>query len=140
MESELEIEYVIGEPSRLFVKASNGYFSGYTESYININLLVSLVNELVDFPKTLKPEVAFLSSPSDAKNSDLSLRFYCRDNIGHTSVMVGIRDSTNISSPIEQATFELQFEAVALDSFIQSAKNISSRNRGKLKLHGVKSA
>ena len=140
MESELEIEYVIDEPTKIFVKASNGYFSGYTEDYINAKWLVSLADELVGFPKNLESEVNFYSSPTDPENSILSLHFYCHDNKGHTSAKVRIRGTKNNKLSSELAAFEMQFEVSALDRFVQNILSIPLRGTGKLKLTGIKNA
>ena len=50
---ELEIEFYSGEPSKLYIKASNGYFSGCTETYINENWLSKMASELKAFPKNI---------------------------------------------------------------------------------------
>jgi len=140
MESILEIEYIVGEPTKIFVKASNGYFSGYTEDYINIKWLIALANELNGFPKSLDSEVSFMSSPSGTEDSSLTLKFYCRNNKGHTSVLIGIRGETKQGMPMAYSTFELQYEVAALDSFIKSLESASSKGQGVARLLGVKNA
>jgi hypothetical protein len=140
MESALEIEYVIDEPTKILVTASNGYFSGYTEDYINKNWLVSLANDLRGFPTSLESKVDFYSKLTDPENSSLSLHFYCRDNKGHTSMKVCIRGTQNYKPSSEFASFELQFEASALDSFVQSILGMASSGEGKLRLTGIKNA
>lgn len=139
LKSMLEIEYIVNEPSKILVKASNGYFSGYTEDYINIKRLTTLANELEGFPKTLDSEVSFISLPSSTEDSNLTLKIYCRNNKGHTSVLFGIRSEQKFDMPIEYATFEIQFEVSALDTFIQSLANSSLKGQGLARLLGISS-
>jgi hypothetical protein len=137
MESYIDIEFVEGEPSKIRVKAANGFYSGYTEQYINSERLSNLAKELTGFPNNLKSVVVFESDPGKKEKSDFYLKFFCKDNICHTAVRVVMKTGLYSDEISDEAKFEIKFEAAALDRFVSSLKTIIKNGQGIINLTGV---
>lgn len=137
MESYLEIEYIKGEPSKIRVKASNGYYSGNTDTYINSDCLIKLAKELINFPSNTGSVVIFESELGKNEESDLYLKFYCVDNSGHTAIRVCMKTGIYTSNFTDEAKFIICYEAAELDRFINSLKHIINSNHGVATLKGI---
>ena len=133
MQSRIEIEFLRGDPSKIWVKASNEGFAGETEQYINPQLLQKLSEQLSGFPKSNSDEVVFKFGEEDSKYGCCMLKFYCFDSIGHTAVLVSVSNDNSC-----KAKFIVQFEAFSLDMFISSIKQALESGSGFSELIGIK--
>lgn len=137
MEAFIEIEFVNGEPSKIRVKASNGYYSGFTEDYINANWLIAMMEELKGFPKKTDSTVTFESEPGKKEDANLYFKFYCKDDFGHTGIRVCMKEGIYASSSEDEARFIINYEAAALDNFIKSLSHVINNGHGTATLQGV---
>ena len=137
MDAYLEIEFYSGEPSKLYIKASNGYFSGCTETYINESWLSKMASELKEFPKEIDSVVEFESNKGEKDNSNIYLKFYCIDKTGHTALNVSMKTENNSINNRDEAKFILHFEAAELDKFSISLENTVKNGNGSVCLTGL---
>ena len=137
MESYLEIEYIKGEPSKINVKASNGLYSGYTETYINIDRLSKLGNELRGFPTNTDAIITFESDLGKNDESYLYLKFYCKNNLGKTAVKVSMKAGIHSSNKSDEAKFTINYEVVELDKFVKKLEHINRNKSGIITLVGL---
>jgi hypothetical protein len=116
---------------QLFVRGSNGSFSGSALPYVGIDALADAAASLAGFP----------NAPSDTREicfggEDVVLRFSCRDKAAHAVVVVQI-DSKNepiLSAPWTQAQQSVRFfaavEASAVDRFVEQLRHLHATRSG----------
>ncbi|MBY6016772.1 hypothetical protein KUW04_03055 [Halomonas denitrificans] len=132
MQPRLEFKFLQSDPSKIWVKACNNAFAGETEQYINVKLLEALAHQLSIFPKSNSDEVTFGVGDIDSTYGHCGLKFHCFDSAGHTAVLVSV---SNDSACV--AKFTVQFEALALDSFVSSIKLALKSGSGVSELIGI---
>ena len=137
MEAYLEIEFYEGSPSKIYVKASNGSYSGYTDTYTNENWLSQLADELTSFPNEPESIVIFESEKDKKEESDLYLKFYSTNTKGGAQVRVCMKKGIYAASNTDEAKFNVNFEISALDKFVKSLKHIIKNGEGISILSGV---
>jgi len=132
MQPRLDIEFLRGDPSKIWIKACNEAFAGETEQYINAQCLQELAEKLSGFPKLNSDEVVFKLGEENSDYGHCLLKFYSIDSAGHTAVLVSVsNNSFNI------AKFIVQFEALSLDMFISSIKHAIEVGKGNSELKGI---
>ena len=140
MEPMLEIEYLGGDPSKIWVTANNSSFAGAMEGYLNDNTLHKLVDDLKGFSVSNRPEAIFEVGSREAPYGFCGLRFYCFDSAGHTAVIVALANEIASNETEDNrcfVTLKLQFEAAALDSFRESLVSGLKAGKGKALLKGI---
>jgi len=138
MEEYLEIEFFKGSPSKIYIKASNGFYSGYTDTYTNDDWISCLAEELRSFPNDSGSIVIFESEKGKGEESDLYLEFYTTSNTGRTEVRICMKAGTYAANNPDEAKFKLKFELSALDKFVNSLEHMVKIENGKSILVGVK--
>jgi hypothetical protein len=133
--------------------ATNGNYSGSCSFYVSLvnNDLIELANSLRDFPKHREQIVEkhfginnkelfdikehFLSFNPNI--SYLGLKFLCTDNKRHTSVIITMVNNINNQEIIrDRAFFEIHFDPVQLDEFIQEIFSLCKNKKGIARLNG----
>lgn len=138
MESCLKLEFVLGEPSKIRVHATNGFYSGFTEEYINSNLLSQLAENLTGFPERLDSVVEFESKRGKGEASSLYFKFYCVDSLGHMALRACMKKGIYAGDIPDEAKLEIRYEASALDIFSASLKSIIENGEGNATLEGIR--
>ena len=133
MEPRLEIEFLQGDPAKIWVKACNETFAGETEQYINAQALEKLAEQLSAFPQSNSDEVTFTIDDVDSPYGHCNLKFHCFDSAGHTAVLVSLSNDSACT-----AKFNVQFEALSLDAFVSSIKLALKSGSGISELIGIK--
>ncbi len=137
----LNLEFIKGEPSKVWITANNNEFSGTTEDYINENRITELIKSLKDFPTSSESEVIFEAGKKEIGYSYIKLRFYCTDEICHTALQATLYSDIASNQPIEDrcnVTLKMQFEAYYLDEFRQQLENAIASGKGTAILEGIK--
>ncbi|MCX8524516.1 hypothetical protein OF897_11390 [Chryseobacterium formosus] len=120
----------------LDIKASNTYFSGFTNLYVTDSMLVELANSLIDFPKNEK-EVFFEFGEQPTKSSYFCVKFYPYSSLSHIGVQIIIETSV-LSNDIDKnrAQFEIIVEPSAIDNFRRAIMTLSNKKYGEAILYG----
>jgi hypothetical protein len=142
MNPKLEIKYLESDPSKIWVCASNGRFSGAMEEYLNEDSLKRLCESLERFPKKVNDEVFFKAGEEDSRSGYCLLKFYCFDRAGHTAVRVQLNNGIASNQSLDEqnyANFKMQFEASDLDAFVSSLKSAIDKGNGVAELVGIES-
>lgn len=140
MNPKLKIKYVESDPSKIWVSASNGQFSGVTEEYFNEGSLKKLCESLEKFPNNISDEVFFKVGEENSRSGYCHLKFYCFDNAGHTAVRLQLHNGIASNQSLDEqnfASFKMQFEPSALDVFVSSLKMSIDKGNGVAELAGI---
>ena len=141
MNPQLELRFLRGDPSKIWIVASNESFAGAAEQYINEVEIESLRDELSGFPITAEDEVILEAGKNDITHGYCELRFYCFDKVGHTAVQVSLANEIAGNEKSDNrnfASFKIQFEASGLDHFVVSLTGAIAAGEGTSILKGVK--
>jgi hypothetical protein len=136
----IELTFLRDDPPKVWITASNGSFSGETEQYINADVLQTLSEQLVGFPKSNSDEVIFEIGEKGSIYGHCKFKFYCFDSAGHTAVIVSVSNEiagNESADNICSAKFKMQFEASSLDEFSSSIKSALNSGEGKSVLLGI---
>ena len=133
MQPRLEIEFLLDEPAKIWLKACNETYAGETEQYINAQMCEKLAEQLSAFPQSNSDEVTFKVGDVDSPYGHCELKFHCIDSTGHTAVLVSLSNDTACT-----AKFIVQFEALSLDAFVSSFKLALKSGSGVSELIGIK--
>jgi hypothetical protein len=138
----IELTFLRDDTAKVWITASNGRFSGETEQYINADVLQTLSEQLVGFPKSNSDEVIFEIGEKDSiyGHCKFKFKFYCFDSAGHTAVIVSVSNEiagNESADNICYAKFKIQFEASSLDEFSSSIKRALNSGEGKSVLLGI---
>ena len=136
MDAALEIELINGDPSLLRVRANNGLFSGYSETYINKKWLLEFAKKLEGFPRNPNAKVAFESEPGEGVNSSVYLCALCSDNIGHSYLSIVLRND-RWDKDADAVQMKLKVEPASIDVFSKAVLSLEGRRDGAAKLSGV---
>ena len=120
MNAFLEIEFVRDEPSKIRVRASNGRFSGFSETYTNAAWLESFCKELSAFPSTEERDVEFESSRGKGESADCYLKVFLSDELGHVEVFVALKEGVYSGDNPDKAKFTVRCEMASIDNFVTS--------------------
>jgi len=102
------------------VSASNGRFTGAAEFYGTPAVVSKLADGLRGFPRSLDERrvveigVADLAFTMEGARLDL----YCTDSTGHLAMDVVVGDCLGFGGSQQRASFQVRFEAAALDDFV----------------------
>ncbi len=141
MNPMLELRFLRNEPSKIWVVASNEFFSGAAEQYINANEVESLRDGLTGFPESLNDETTLEAGKNESSCGYCKLRFYCFDSVGHTAVRVTLANELAGNEKSDNknfASFKIQFEANELDIFISSLSKALANGEGTATLKGIR--
>jgi hypothetical protein len=136
MDAYVQIELIHDDPSLLRVSASNGVFSGYSETYTNSASIVKFAKDLQGFPKDRLSEVVFESKPGAGNASSIYFRAFSTDGLGHCCLEVALKND-RWDDPADSVALFIQFEPAALDEFTSNLAKLDSEGTSSVKLRGV---
>ncbi|MET1256815.1 hypothetical protein [Aliikangiella maris] len=135
MENFLEIEYINDNPSKIRVKASNGYYAGFCETYINRNWFRTFSEKLKRFPHEVS-EVVFESEPGLGEKATCYIKVYLKDKLGHVNLCVALKYGVHSYEAIGESKFIIDCELSQLDSFSKSLDKALNSDHCFVKLIG----
>jgi hypothetical protein len=154
-ELTFEIVYQDSHLLQVELKACNGRYAGVTTFYTapDGNELIVFAEKLRGFPKesgqTIRQEFGFTQKERNELKTHASglktvlayvgLKFCCIDKNGHTAVDVILLEEnwTEREEARGQASFELRFESVSVDRFVQDLLYMVESKKGKAALIGI---
>ena len=140
MQPKLEIEYLRGQHSSIWIDASNAHFAGCIEGQAHDDALKKLVNDLRHFPASNDAEVYFEIGEQTSLASFCSIRFFCLDTIDTLASEITLANQDAPSDPsdsVSMVTLSLQFQPVSLSAFVSSLQHALDEGRGIALLQGV---
>jgi hypothetical protein len=130
----------------LIISAWNGSFGGAAKVYVNLDEMEEGADVLSGFPRTISDqrEIAFGSFEPNNAGGGVRMRFYCAGSAGHAFVQATIeadRHSATTdalrSAPPQTASFLMQVEPAAIDSFVKELHRAGMKRAGSAFLAGT---
>jgi hypothetical protein len=137
MANFLKIVVVDPDPDYLGIEifASSCRFSGATKIYAGLDQLKRLADAIHGFPEGRSDERKFVFGTKDKgfAGGYCSLRFYCKDELGHGSLAVELEDDGKWHSAAS-ATFAFPVLAADIDAFVQRLRAVNDSQSGEAEL------
>jgi len=111
----------------LRIGASNGRFAGEIEAYAPLDACRQLADTLKGFPLNASDIREFEVGTFDSNNAGggARIRFHCTNGAGHAAADISVRtDPQHVGGTSETASFSINIEAAAVDTFVQQLRDM----------------
>jgi hypothetical protein len=130
---EFTVKWSDTDVSELWVRCSNGVFSGGANIYLTHDGLSEMARTLTGFPSGIADSRSVELGTFDPTyaGGGIRMHFYCRDSAGHAVVEVKLRrNGCAALGEVESVALSILVEAAAIDSFLDQVRAMNTQKIG----------